>query len=259
MTKSVGCLGILLLLVTSAARADSIPTGQVVITSGNAFLIDANSAGFFISSSQFSAGSGTPDWTFQSVPTPNLIHTLPFQQSFPDCYIGDGICSYSYAQSPQGLTLSVTGEIPSYSSAGFTTTCISSHGSYIGVQAACVEGVISFTGQATVSQNSSGYYSAPGTFSATGELKGYGPTLCELGSSQCTELFDVSFTGAGIMSLSSFNNFYFSDLLLEFQPIQPTPEPSTALMFLGGILVLASLLLRKRLRVSACVRATRAG
>ncbi|MGH9326780.1 MAG: hypothetical protein ACRD2B_08870 [Terriglobia bacterium] len=252
MTKSIGCLLVLLLSVT-LAHADNVPTAQFSTISGTGYLVDAISAGFFISSSQFSAGSGTPDWNFECLLTPALIPTLPFQQNTSGMRLCGGLSSYSYSETPKGLMLSVTGFIPSALSAGFNHGCdgFYTDASYRGLHAPCIGGGISFTGESLVSSTAfpgGAAYLALGTFTATGEVIGYGPENCAgINLSSCNELFDVTFSGRGTMTLTSGFN-YFNSVRLHFVP---TPEPATAPMFLCGTLLLTALAVWKRLRASA--------
>lgn len=164
MKKAVGCLGILLLLVAPAAHGGGVLTGQAVITSGYAFLHSYCCADFNISAPQFGAGSGTPDWGDVGLPTPLLIP--------PDQGNGrEGINSYSYSEGPQGLVLSVTGDVPAYTVPG-------NSGEYMGVVAPCLAGGIPFTGKAIISPAGNSY-SGAGTFTAAGELTGYSLAGCQ--------------------------------------------------------------------------------
>lgn len=224
--KTVGWAAIFALLAVSAVRGDSVLTGQVAITAGSALERNDVTAFFNISAPGFSASSGTPDWTFQSIPT------VP----------------------PPSTPLSVSGLVPTAATVGFGCIPGYSSGSYQGILAPCLGGFagggslpegISFVGTLTsITGNSQNGYTALGGFTASGEVQGYGPPDCPSSATgPCSELFDVTFTGQGTMQLSSAGSQpFFSDLELTFEP---TPEPATMWLFGGGLLMIAALGLGK--------------
>lgn len=210
--KKLALITALILAFGVSLRADVL-TGNVQITSGEAFASESSdSIGFDLQGQNFS------------------------------------VTDYTLGDPPQIIR-----------SGGFPTqtenfSCIGPAGEYMGIQADCFgpfglpsvqgwpaaysagEGFRFVTSGATTVSADGGSITTS-QFTASGELIGFSPYGCaNQNPIDCTELWDVTFTGRGTMRIGSNVGGFPESLELTFQPPAPTPEPSTGLLYLGGVL-----------------------
>lgn len=225
MKKSIFCAAVILL--AAGAMNASVLTGNVAITSGSAWASDQCCSGFEIAGQNFSVPETETlfGWDFFSraitpgngeIPTAGTVVSVSGTITPPDEFINCGYATSTF----MGAQAQCFGPI-----------CDPDYCSGLPSGSGATEG-INFTGTATVKPDGS----ATGTFTATGELIGFTPAGCgNPDPHACTEVYDVTLSGSGTMTISPGNPNQFYSLGLQFSDPAPADEPSTDMLLAIGL------------------------